>query len=244
MAKSNKHNAPRLVRVPPHPAAGLDPEITAQPRPLSDELGSADGGEAGLSVEPEDMATRWLSEATEQGEAIPHRRMESELAPTMAADSDAALRGPNFEYENTQWEQTVDLTTETRGAAAELRAPVAEEDESDPQERELDSDRELRLDSPVRHEFSLLDRVNESGDDTIAPEIDSDETGHHARTTPRAEYGAQVEDTPADDRRSLTDRGDRMPAPVPRSSSSSVRAAAAPRLRRPTRRGVAGRSSR
>jgi hypothetical protein len=221
MANSRKRKV-QPTRVPAHVAAGLDDEITAQPRPLSDELGSADGGEAGLSIEPEDMATRWLSEATEQGGAIPHLRMESDLTLTTGPDTDAALTTPNFEYENTLWEQTVDLTTETMGAAAELRAPVALQDESDPPEPELDDDLELQLASPVIHEFSLLDRVTESGDDTIAPDIDSDETGHHARTTRRAEYGAQVEVTPEDDPRPLTDRADRMPAPVPGRSSAAA----------------------
>jgi hypothetical protein len=213
MANSHKPKTPKPVRVPPHAAAGLDDEITAQPRPLSEELGASVGGEAGLSLEPEDMATRWLSEATEQGAATPLPLMASELSLTRGAETDEALTPPNFEYENTLWEQTVDLVTETEGAADQLRAPVDVQDESDPAEPLLESDRELRLDSGALHEFSLLDRVNEAGDDTIAPDIDSDETGHHARTTPRGEYGAQVEPTPEHDPRPLTERGDRIPAP-------------------------------
>jgi hypothetical protein len=129
MAKSTQPKTVQPVRVPPHAAAGLDDALTAQPRPLSDERGSSDGAEAGLSVEPEEMATRWLSEATEQGEAIPLPRMASELTLTRGAETDEALMPPNFEYENTLWEQTVDLVTETQGAAAQLRVtPSVKED--------------------------------------------------------------------------------------------------------------------
>lgn len=196
MANTSKMNMPQPVRVPPHAAAGLDEPLTAQPRPPSDELGSADGGDAGLSVEPEDMGTRWLSEATEQGEAVPHTRLESELSLTAGADTDAALMPPNFAYENTVWEQTVDLMTETQGAAEQLRGPVAVKDESDPAERELAADAEPAssvTDASVR-EVSLLDRVNEAGDDTIAPEIRTQDTGRHARTAPSAANASLVDD--------------------------------------------------
>jgi hypothetical protein len=198
MANSTKQHMPEPVRVPPHAASGLDDEITAQPRPLSEELGSSPGGEAGLSLEPEEMGARWLSEAIEQGEATPRNRLESELTLTTGPDTDEVLTPPNFEYENTLWEQTVDLVTETQGAADQLRAPAAIEQESDPSEREPDLETEdvlLANDASVR-EFSLLDRVNEAGDDTIAPDFETEDAGRHARVTPRHEYGLQVEEAP------------------------------------------------
>jgi hypothetical protein len=215
---------PRIVRLPPEPAQGLDDEFTAQPRPLSDELGSADGGEAGLSVEPEDMGARWLSEATEQGEAVPHTRLESELTLTTGPDTDDVLTPPNFEYENTLWEQTVDLMTETQGAADQLRGPAAIEDESDPSEREpeLGVDRDLSANDADVREFSLLDRVTEAGDDTIAPDIEAEDQGRHARTTPRHEYGAQVEDAIDPEQARLKNRPNRA------QQSPSVEGRAAP----------------
>jgi hypothetical protein len=186
MSNTSKSKRPKPVRVPPHAAAGLDDELTAQPRPPSDELGSAVGGEAGLSLEPEDMGTRWLSQATEQGEAVPRTRLESELTLTTGPDTDAVLMPPNFAHENTVWEQTVDLMEETKGAADQLRGPMELEDDAPLSEQELapDAARDLSVTDASVREFSLLDRVNEAGDDTIAPDIQSEEVGRHARTAP------------------------------------------------------------
>lgn len=185
MSKATKSKMPKPVRVPPHAASGLEDEITAQPRLPADEVGSSSGGEAGLSLEPEDMGTRWLSEATEQGEAVPHRLLDSELNLTTGPETDAALSSANFENENTLWEQTVDLVAETKGAAEQLRGPVALTDDSGLSEQELapDEPRDRTVTDASVLEFSLLDDVSESGDDTIAPGIQSEEAGRHARTT-------------------------------------------------------------
>jgi hypothetical protein len=207
--KQTKAARPQPTRVPPQRAAGLDDELTAQPRPLSDELGEADGGQAGLSVDPENLAVRFLSEATEQGDALPHPRMESELSPVAGPDSDAVLTPPNFEHENTMWEQTVDLVTQTRNAADQLRGSPVITDDDDLIEDELDREaqrelaREPRIgeEEPQRmpesdiRELSLFDRQVDTEEGVISPEIDA-EIGQHARTKPRHELGAQTEGSP------------------------------------------------
>jgi hypothetical protein len=208
--KKTKASLPRPVRVPPKRAAGLDDELTAQPRPLSDELGESDGGQAGLSVDPEDLAVRFLSEATEQGDTLPHTLMESELGPTTGLDSDAVLTPPNFEHENTLWEQTVDLMTQTRNAADQLRGPPVVTDDDDALEREIARDTERALSredatgrvSEVRvpesdiRELSLFDRAADEEADAIEAPIEREDSARRARTTPANERGVQLEGPP------------------------------------------------
>jgi hypothetical protein len=197
---ANHPSRPQPHRVPPGPE--LEPEITAQPRQPSDELGEADGGQSGLSVDPEDMGVRFLSEATEQGEALRHGAMDSELSLMNGPASDEVLTPPNFERENTLWEQTVDLVTQTQNASDQLRGSVSLEDEDDPSERESELEENLEFNpnaSDIR-EISLLDQPSErDGDDeTTVPNILDDEEagGIHSRTAPRHELGAQVEGSP------------------------------------------------
>lgn len=198
--KKTKAARARPVRVPPERAAGLDEDLTAQPRPLSDELGESDGGQAGLSVDPENLAVRFLSEATEQGDTLPHTLMESELGPTTGLDSDAVLTPPNFEHENTLWEQTVDLMTQTRNAADQLRGPpvVTDDDDALDEEIERETERELKRahaagrvsevripESDIR-ELSLFDQSEEEEADTVETPIESEEVGGRANAKARA----------------------------------------------------------
>jgi hypothetical protein len=207
--KKTKAARPRPVKVPPNRAAGLDDELTAQPRPLSDEFGASDGGQAGLSVDPENLGVRFLSEATEQGDALPHPLMESELSPATGPDSDAVLTPPNFEHENTLWEQTVDLVTQTQNSADQLRGSPVITDDDDALEQELEREvqremerephteeaPELRLPESDIRELSLLDREVDSDEGVISPEIDA-EIKPHAQTAPSHGLGAQVEGSP------------------------------------------------
>jgi len=177
---------------------------------LSDELGESDGGQAGLSVDPENLAVRFLSEATEQGDTLPHTLMESELGTTTGLDSDAVLTPPNFEHENTLWEQTVDLMTQTRNAADQLRGPPLVTDDDDALEREIerDSQRELRREhasgrvSEVRipesdiRELSLFDLSAEEEADTIETPIERDRAVGVAKTTRTSSQRTQLEAPP------------------------------------------------
>jgi hypothetical protein len=143
---------PTPVRLPAKRAAGLDDELTAQPRPLSAEIGLSEAREPGMSVDPEDLGSHYLAEAVEQGEAPAHTALEMELSIIDGPASDGVLTPPNFEYENTLWEQTVDLTLQSRGSADELRAPPLQQDDD---EREQD-ERPAPSESSIR-ELSLLD---------------------------------------------------------------------------------------
>lgn len=163
-----------------------EPEITAQPRSVSDEIALAASAEADLSVDPDDLGARFLRDAIEEGNFAPERAAFEDASLMEVPSGDAARVSPNFAPTNTVWEQTIDLAVRTGGAASELRSPAAEAGHEW-------SDGALRMTEPRVHEASLLDREGDEGDETVAPDIDTDETGRHARVTPRGELGARVE---------------------------------------------------
>ena len=123
MTQINKQPAVRS-----HPEAqraqGLDPEYTAQPRPIPDELALEASAEPELSVDPDELGSRFLRDAVEQGDFDPERAWpeQSSLIDTPAGDQ--ALDRTNFVAGNSVWEQTVDLETRTEGAANSLREPA------------------------------------------------------------------------------------------------------------------------
>jgi hypothetical protein len=137
----------------------LEKEVTARPRPISQELRRPPVAEAGLSVDPEDLGRQFLSEATQQqnfessdgGDA-------SELSIVEGAPSDDALTGPSFDPDHDVWEQTVDLDLESGGVdqlTADASGTVLDED--------LGNDRNDRNDTsdPSTREGSLLDEEDE-----------------------------------------------------------------------------------
>lgn len=68
---SNTQKRPAVRHVPAHRAQGLDEAVTAQPRPVADELALEASAEPELSVDPEDLGSRFLSDAVEQGDFNP-----------------------------------------------------------------------------------------------------------------------------------------------------------------------------
>ena len=210
MSNPEKHE-PRPERGPVQRAQGLDPEITAQPRPIADELALEISSEPELSVDPEDLGSRFLSDAIEQGDFDPERAWPGDTSLFESPARDQPLGGPNFVAGNPIWEQTVDLETRTQGAADQLREPPPPlpgdefdaELEEDLEEETIDvrADESLRVAESSMREFSLLDREGEEGDETIAPDIDLDEQGTHTRVAPRQELGRQVESSAPKDLR-------------------------------------------
>lgn len=87
-------------------------EVTARPRPLSQELPKQVVPDEGLSVDPEDLAVEFLRNATEQGNFESAEGEASELSIVEGPPSDEALTGPNFDPDHAIWEQTVDQALE------------------------------------------------------------------------------------------------------------------------------------
>jgi hypothetical protein len=202
---SQRRSDSRPTRGPTKRANGLDPEITAQPRPISDDLGRDVDSEPGLSIDPEDLGNRFLRDATEQGDFDPSPVSELELSlmedPT--ADDDTQV-GAHLAYVRSVWDQTVDLELQTRGAADQLREPaLPPEDEFDTalDDPRADDSGEVHLAQSYIREVSLLDREGSEGDETEVPDIDSEDGGRHARNTPRGELGKQMENPASAPRR-------------------------------------------
>jgi len=172
MAQPNKQS---VSRVPPQRAQGLEPEITAQPRPVADELALEASAEPELSVDPDDLGSRFLRDAIEQGDFDPERAWPDESSLIEAPAGDQALSSPNFDADKSVWEQTVDLETSTQGAADLLREPAppsaADFDgalrETLPDPIDVQDNSAHILDNTVR-EFSLFDARDDS-DDARAP---------------------------------------------------------------------------
>ena len=151
---------PRPERGPVRRAEGLDPEISAQPRVIPDELALEASAEPELSVDPEDLGARFLSEAVEQGDFDPERGWASVSLHESPA-RDQPLVSPNFEACSPIWEQTVELEIQTQGAADQLREPPPP-----PPSDELENEPGIR-------EVSLLDPEDaESEPSSAAPQAE------------------------------------------------------------------------
>jgi hypothetical protein len=192
---SNSTPKPRPARVPSQRAQGLEPEITAQPRPLSDDVGTV-ADEDGLSIDADDLGSHFLSEAVEQGDHSPRSAADLELSLLTGAETDAAQSGPNFDSDNSLWEQTVGLAVQSAGGVDQLRASAAiGADELDAALEEYDdtdvAEAMSFTDSHIR-ELSLFDREAPEPGETLEPETQLEDGGHHARSTPRDALGEQV----------------------------------------------------
>jgi hypothetical protein len=190
---ANSKRKPTPARVPSERAQGLEPEITAQPRPLSDDLGSLTG-EDGLSVDPDDLGAHFLSEAIEQGDLSPRGAADYELSLQSGSETDAAMVGPNFESDNSLWEQTVGLAVQTAGGVDQLRASAAiAADELDAAlDEEDDEEQAVSVTESHIRELSLFDREAPESGETVSPEAQTEDGGHHARSTSRDALGEQV----------------------------------------------------
>jgi hypothetical protein len=174
---------------------------------MSDDLGRETASEPGLSIDPDDLGNRFLREATEQGDFDPAPVSELELAlmedPT--GDDDMVV-GASFAYVRSVWDQTVDIQLQTRGASDQLREPAPSPDDdfdaAFDEPRPQEGNDTVHVAQSYIREVSLLDREGSEGDETEVPDVDTEDGGRHARSTPRGELGEQLENTVASDARS------------------------------------------
>ena len=102
MATTHTHHQERQRAQAPR-ARGLDPEITAQPRLVRDDIGLVDEESAG-SIDPDDLAVHFLSEAIQQGDFDARRETEREaelFEPMLDDDLDPEVTDAT---ENTMWD--------------------------------------------------------------------------------------------------------------------------------------------
>jgi hypothetical protein len=184
-------------RGPTKRAAGLPPELTAQPRSVPDAIG-VETSEAGLSIDADELGNRFLREATEQGDFDPTRI--SELESALLEDPTGDEPPLSQDLSETLWDRTVDLSMQTRAESEQLSAsaPGSAEEYADIQHEPAEPEQpaapeSVRIAQSYVRELSLLDREGRDGADTVVPDIDTEDGGRHARTTPRAEPSQQVE---------------------------------------------------
>jgi hypothetical protein len=164
------------------PARGHEREFTAQPRPLSDDIGQLARDEEGESLAPEDLGSHFLSEAVVQGDSGARDLATLELAMLEDAEPDEA---PSSDAEIAAWSRLVQLAAEGGRASKPLWAAAAYGIEALEAARESPRkprpQRAVRLhDSSIR-EASLLDHEGAESDETWSPEIEVEDGGRHAR---------------------------------------------------------------
>jgi hypothetical protein len=206
----NTRKQPTIQHLPAHRAQGLDEEVTAQPRPIADELALDASAEPELSVDPEDLGARFLSDAVEQGDFSPGQAWRSDSSLSAIPAGDQPLAGTNFVAGNSVWEQTVDLESRTQGAADQLREPAALSDDDnfdsqlerperpDNDNRGRNSGLRIRVAASMP-ELSLLDRKGAEGDETMSPDLgadDLDEQGSHTQPAAGLEPESRADDKP------------------------------------------------
>jgi hypothetical protein len=163
------------------------------------ELGMATREESGLSIDPEDLGSHFLTEAVEQGGLI--ARDDADLDLATLGDPESEDR-PSVEL--SVWSRMVDLANDGGSPSEQLRAAAAfgadalEAERSEgPAELEAESERDedtsaIRFTDSAIRDRSLLDQEGPAYDETVSPEIDAEDGGHHSRLTPREALGGQV----------------------------------------------------
>jgi len=185
-----------------------EPQITAQPKRLADELLSSPIAEPGLSVEPEDMGRQFLSEAMEQANFESFKGGDTpDMYINNPAPSDAALTGANWEQDRSVWQHTVEMSLQN-GGIDDMRvegspdgADLGLEDQpvmdGDPEEVDIVA-RNIRG-------ASLFDHEGRNPGEVMSPSIETDEMAAGAR-----KHDAAIRDQASAERRtsgqSLADR--------------------------------------
>jgi hypothetical protein len=164
-------------------------QVTAQPKPISDDVGTHELREDGLSIEPEEMGQSFLRYATEQTNFETQRGGgAAELTPDSEPASDAALDSPNFSPDDSVWTNTVnvamgygDVDEVTR--AAQPAVPEGEEDEEawGADQRAKRGVMEIDLTESVIDEASLLDEESDVLGEVIAKEPNTEDAHHKSR---------------------------------------------------------------
>lgn len=149
-------------------------EITAQPRPVAEELTRPSAHEPGLSVDPEDLGAHFLNQATEQNNFESSDDFDADdLAVTQGPPSDEALSGPSFEPEREVWEQTVDLALQS-GGVDQTRPPAVPE-RADGGRGSAPIEQTVDVHGPGIREASLFDEEGEQLGETRSPRVETED---------------------------------------------------------------------
>lgn len=186
-AATTQHSKPRQPSADA-PQDASAPELTAKPKTMPQEFGQLEReDQEGLAVAPEQLGTRFLEDAVEEGDQVPSLDERAELDVNASSRNDAAMPGPNFEANQDVWENTVNLAgqdgvdealAEVAPAPAAVELEMTDDDETidlSAEERDLDM-----RDSSIR-EASLFDHEGDELGEVEEPEIDTEDTHSHGR---------------------------------------------------------------
>jgi hypothetical protein len=181
----------KRAQAAPKPAIARAKGVTAQPRPLSDDIGAREPTEEGLSIDPEDMGQSFLRYATEQANYETQRGASAaELSPDDEAGTDEALDSPNFSPDASVWSNTIDIASsagrvEDIARAAEPSTPnepeEAWEHDADEEQRSRRGVMEIDLSESVIDEASLLDEESDVLGEVIPKEPQTEDAHHTSR---------------------------------------------------------------
>ena len=159
-----------------------EPQITAQPRRLADELMSRPITEPGLSVEPEDLGRQFLSEAMEQGNFESSEGGGTpEIYINNPAPSDAALTGSNWEQDRSVWQHTVEMSLQS-GGIDDMRAEGSPADPGLEDQPVIDGEpEEVDVVARAIRGGSLFDHEGKNPGEVMSPSIETDEMAAGAR---------------------------------------------------------------
>lgn len=161
-------------------------EPTAKPKRMPQEFHELERrDQEGMAIEPEQLGTRFLEDAVEEGDQVSTLDDRAEIDVTAASPSDDPQSGPNFEVNQSIWENTVNLAeqdgidetlSEVAPPPAAVELDMAEEDEA----MEM-ADRGLDLRDSSIHQASLFDHEGDELGEVEEPEIDTEDTHSHGR---------------------------------------------------------------
>ncbi len=186
-----------------------EPQITAQPKRLADELMGSPIAEPGLSVEPEDLGRQFLSEAMEQHNFESFKGGDTpEMYINNPSPSDAALTGANWEQDRSVWQHTVEMSLQN-GSIDDVRAEGSPEGTDmgleDQPVMEGEDPEEVDVVARNIRGASLFDHEGRNPGEVMSPSIETDEMAAGAR-----KHDAAIRDQASAERRtsgqSLADR--------------------------------------
>ena len=163
-----------------------EPQITAQPKSPSDAFMAEPVPESGLSVEPEDLGRRFLSEATEQSNFESSISDAAEMSINDPPPTDNALVSPAWEEDRGLWQQTVERGLQSGGfegagfGSGMPDAPIEGREQSQTFDQE-DDDEDTGVVASTIRDVSLFDHEGKSPGEIEEAHVEADEQAVQAR---------------------------------------------------------------
>lgn len=171
-------------------------DLTARPKSRNDVPHPSRAVEHGLSVDPEQLGTQFLNEATDQGN-FEASRSELEDMTLAEAGSDEPLSASDFEPNDDVWENTVHAVVEADDSDALREPALPEDDEGDGAVDEADEGHDVDLTRSNVQEASLFDRESDTLGEVEEAQPQTEGSGVRAVVRPFRGAGGSPDRKPA-----------------------------------------------